>query len=134
MTTSSTTILLVEDNEDDVFIMKRALKKAGIVLPLQVVTDGQQALDYLGGKNGFADRSQFPLPGFVFLDLKLPNIHGFDVLAWIREHGLLESMRVIVLSSSAETKDVEKALSFGAHAYVVKPPEPTQLISLIKNS
>ena len=70
------TLLLVEDAEDDVLFMKRALKKAGITNPLQVVGDGQQAMDYLAGKGAFADRRQHPLPILMLLDLKLPQVPG----------------------------------------------------------
>ena len=73
-------ILLVEDNEDDVFFMRRALQKAGVDLPLQIVMDGQQALDYLEGKEAYGDRTRFPIPRLMFLDLKLPYVHGFGVL------------------------------------------------------
>ena len=71
------TILLVEDSEDDVFIMRHALKQAQVANPLQIVTTGQAALDYLSGANEYADRVKFPLPFIVFLDLKLPYVHGF---------------------------------------------------------
>jgi CheY-like chemotaxis protein len=85
MVTTNRSLLLVEDNEDDVFLMRRALQGAHVVNPLQVVEDGQEALDYLGGNGKFADRAQFPLPAVVFLDLKLPFMSGHDVLAWIRK-------------------------------------------------
>jgi CheY-like chemotaxis protein len=74
---SKPTLLLIEDNEDDVFLMRRALKKAEIQLPLQVVMDGQEALNYLSGDGPFADRAQHPVPSLIFLDLKLPYVHGF---------------------------------------------------------
>jgi CheY-like chemotaxis protein len=122
-----TTILLVEDNEDDVFIIKRALKLAQNTNPLQIVTDGQQALDYLAGAGEYADRQKFPLPFMVFLDLKLPYIHGFEVLAWMRLRPELSSLVVVVLTSSAETRDHEKAYALGARSYLVKPPTPQAL-------
>ena len=74
--TTRRAILLVEDNEDDVFLMKRALKSAGITNPLQVVEDGQRAVDYLAGKGQFSDREKYPFPAIMFLDLKLPMKHG----------------------------------------------------------
>lgn len=116
------TILLVEDSEDDVFIMKHALKQAQITNPLQTVTTGQAALDYLSGNNEYADRENYPLPFIMFLDLKLPYVHGFEVLAWMKLHHELSSIVVIVLTSSAEDKDHEKAYSLGARSYLVKPP------------
>ena len=81
----SATILLVEDNEDDVFLMKRAFKAAGILNPLFLVDDGQKAMDYLEGTGECADRTRHPLPSLIFLDLKLPFVRGLDVLAWLRQ-------------------------------------------------
>ncbi len=121
------TLLLVEDNEDDVFLMRRALRKANITLPLQVAMDGQEALDYLSGSGRFADRSQFPLPALVFLDLKLPYVHGFEVLAAIRQNEALRELPVIVLTSSPEERDRQQAQLLGAKAYFVKPPTGDQL-------
>ena len=79
------TLLIVEDEENDVFFLKDALRKAGILNPIQVVDDGRRALDYLSGTGKFADRKAYPLPAVVFLDLKLPQINGLGVLEWIRE-------------------------------------------------
>ena len=132
MTTTNRALLLVEDNEDDVFLMKRALKSARIVNPLLVVEDGQEALDYLGGAGKFADRDQYPLPVVVFLDLKLPFISGHEVLAWIRRQKQLESTVVIVLTSSNEASDLSRCYALGANSYLVKPPTPEQLDDLAK--
>lgn len=132
MTTTNRALLLVEDNEDDVFIMKRALKGARVANPLFVVEDGQQALDYLSGAGKFADREQYPLPAVVFLDLKLPLLSGHDVLAWIRRQRELESLVVIVLTSSNEPSDLNRCYALGANSYVVKPPTPEQLEELAK--
>jgi CheY-like chemotaxis protein len=116
------TILLIEDYGDDVFAMERALAEANITNPLQVVTDGQQALDYLSGTGQYANRTQYPLPFLVFLDLKLPFVDGFEILAWIRQEAALKSMIVIVLTGSAESRDQDKAYALGARSYLVKPP------------
>jgi CheY-like chemotaxis protein len=132
MTTTNRALLLVEDNEDDVFLMKRALKGARVVNPLFVAEDGQEAVDYLGGAGKFADRDQYPLPAVVFLDLKLPFISGHDVLAWIRRQRELESLVVIVLTSSNEPSDLNRCYALGANSYVVKPPTPEQLEEMAK--
>ena len=131
MTTSSA-ILLVEDNEDDVFPMKRALKNAGIKNPLRVAEDGQQAMDYLSGTGAYADRTQYPIPALVFLDLKLPMRKGLDVLAWIRKQPHLEGVVVVVLTSSNEPSDLKQSYRLGANSYVVKPPTASQLLDLAK--
>ena len=132
MTKTNRGLLLVEDNQDDVFLMKRALKAARVVNPLYVVEHGQEAVDYLGGAGKFSDRENYPLPAVVFLDLKLPFISGHDVLAWIRRQKQLESMVVVVLTSSNEASDLSRCYSLGANSYVVKPPTPEQLEELAK--
>lgn len=128
----SAPILLVEDNEDDIFLMKRALKNSGILNPLHVVEDGQEAIDYLEGTGNFTDRVAHPIPAIVFLDLKLPLKGGLDVLTWIRGKRELESLVVIVLTSSNEPYDIKAAYSLGANSYLVKPPTATQLLDLVK--
>jgi CheY-like chemotaxis protein len=115
-----------------VFLMKRALKGARVVNPLFVAEDGQEAVDYLGGAGKLADRDQYPLPAVVFLDLKLPFISGHDVLAWIRRQRELESLVVIVLTSSNEPSDLNRCYALGANSYVVKPPTPEQLEEMAK--
>ena len=125
------TILLVEDNEDDVFIMRLALKQAGVLNPLQVVTDGQLALDYLAGSGRYSDRARFPLPFIVFLDLKLPFVHGFEVLSWIGSQEFLKSITIIVLTGSDQEKDQQRADALGARAYLVKPPTAEKLLEVL---
>lgn len=125
-------ILLVEDDENDVFFMSRALADAAISNALHVATDGQQAIDYLSGAGDFSCRTKHPLPTLVFLDLKLPRKNGLDVLAWIRAQEFLEGMVVLVLSTSAEKCDIRQAYKRGANSFLVKPPTPTQLTSLLK--
>lgn len=132
MTTTQGALLLVEDNEDDVFLMRRALKGAHVINPLYVVEDGQEAVDYLSGAGKFADRNRYPLPAVVFLDLKLPYMSGHDVLAWIRRQKELDGLVVIVLTSSNEASDLSRCYALGANSYVVKPPTPTQLEELAK--
>jgi CheY-like chemotaxis protein len=127
------TILLVEDNDDDVFVFRRMLKKAQIANPLQVVTDGQQAVDYLSSAGLYDDRTLHPFPFIVFLDLKLPYLNGFDVLTWIRSRPELKSLIVVVLTSSAEEKDYQRAYTLGARSYLVKPPKPEMLHAVVKS-
>lgn len=124
------TILLIEDNEDDVFLMRRALQKAGIANPLQVTRDGQEAMDYLAGRGRFADRLVFPSPAFVFIDLKLPYVSGLQLLEWIRVELEPEPEHVFILTSSKETSDVRKAQELRVDAYLVKPPTAPQLLEL----
>lgn len=124
------TLMLVEDSEDDIFFMKRAMKGAGITNPLQVIEDGQVTIDYLAGTGQYADREQYPLPSLILLDLKLPQKSGLEVLKWIREQQALETIIVIVMTSSKEDTDVETAYRLGANSYLVKPPTAEKLLEL----
>ena len=126
------TVLLVEDNPDDVFLMRRVFKKTRIQARLLVVTDGKQAVSYLEGTGDYHDRQLHPLPDLVFLDLKLPFLHGFVVLAWIRKQAHLNDVHVIILTSSMEDQDREKAAALGA-PYLVKPPTPAMLLEAISS-
>lgn len=121
-------IALVEDNEDDVFFMRRALKGAGITAAVHVLTDGQQAIDYLTGN--FSAGTGRTMPSIVFLDLKLPYCTGFEVLESMRRSGTLEATQVVILTSSPEERDRKRARELGATAYLVKPPTPSMLKEL----
>ncbi|HZV33308.1 MAG TPA: response regulator [Verrucomicrobiae bacterium] len=120
-------ILLVEDDENDVFLMERALTKAKLAQPMHVAVNGREALDYLSGSGRFGDRSAHPLPNCVFLGLKLPYVHGFEVLEWMRNQSLLGNISVFVLTSSPEDRDRERAMQLGATEYLLKPPTPEML-------
>jgi CheY-like chemotaxis protein len=126
------TILIVEDTEDDVFFLKRALRDSKIDHPLSVVVDGQQAIDYLQGEKEYADRARYPLPFLILLDLKLPFIMGLDVLKWIRERPEFASTLVVVLTSSQHDRDMEETYRLGGDAYLIKPASPAKLLELVK--
>lgn len=115
-------ILVVEDNEDDAFFMKRALRTAAPAATCDFVADGQAALDYLRGNGSFLHRAGGTPPDVVFLDLKLPYLHGLDVLAAVRSAPPLTSLSVIILTSSGEERDRNAAAKLGVEAYLVKPP------------
>lgn len=124
-------ILLVEDDENDVLLMRRALQRARLANPLHVVTDGDDAIAYLSGKREFADRDMFPVPLLVLLDLKLPTRSGFEVIEWIRRQSDLRDLPVVVLTSSTEQPDVRKAYSLGANSYLVKPAHFEDLVQMM---
>jgi CheY-like chemotaxis protein len=126
-------ILLVEDDDDDVFLMEFALSKISDKPPMLRVANGQEALDYLQGLDKFADRAAYPLPTIIFLDLKLPFVHGFDVLKWIKSQPSLKDIHVTVITGSLEDVDREMALRLGANAFHSKPPE-TEFMRKIFNS
>lgn len=129
-------ILLVEDNPVDILLLRRAVGKAQITHPLQVVGDGEHAVNYLAGQDIYTDRQRYPLPLLILLDLKLPRRGGLDVLAWLREQPGLNRLPVVVLTSSNELSDVSRAYDLGANSYLVKPGAPdalTQLVEQIKH-
>jgi CheY-like chemotaxis protein len=126
------TILLVEDDENDVFFMKRAMKAAHILNPLQVASDGRQAIRYLEGAGEYNDRERFPLPKLILLDLKLPYVMGLEVLKWIREQPELNGIIVVIFSSSKMAEDVHTAYLLGANSYLVKPSDPQALTEKVK--
>lgn len=125
-------VLLVEDDENDVFFFQRAMKLAGWSEPVQVVRDGQQAIEYIKGTGNFAGREKFPIPNLILLDLKMPFLSGLEVLKWIRTESELRQLPVVMFTSSKEEVDLEQAYQLGANAYVVKPAGSDELLELVK--
>jgi CheY-like chemotaxis protein len=117
----SAPILLVEDNPDDVLLLERAFRSTSIPAPIRVVEHGGVAIDYLSGLGEFADRGAHPLPALMLLDLNMPRVSGFEVLAWLRGQPKLRRLPVIVLTSSAQDDDIGRAYDLGVNSYVVKP-------------
>jgi len=114
-------ILLAEDEEDYVLLIRRAFSQANIPYPLQVVWNGQEAISYLKGEGKYSNRDEYPLPDLLLLDLKMPRVNGFEVLQWIRSQPGLSSLRVLVLTSSDQIRDVNEAYKLGANSFLVKP-------------
>jgi CheY-like chemotaxis protein len=133
MSETNRTILLVEDDEDDVFTFRRSLKKAGIEIPLRLAKDGQQAIDMLAASGQPDDHGESPLPSIVFLDLKLPYHNGFEVLKWLRAQHHLEGTEVIILTGSDEPRDRELADALGARSYLVKPISSVELLEVLES-
>jgi len=126
------TILQVEDDPNDVYLFQHAMKKAGVTNPVQVASDGQQAIDYLQGAGKFADRAKYPFPCLVLLDLKLPYVMGLDVLKWIRQHPGT-ALTVLMLTASGEEADVVTAYRLGANGFLTKPSEAARLHDMVKS-
>lgn len=124
-------ILIAEDNEDDRFLLTEALRVAGVGHPVRFVEDGGQAVAYLSGTGGYADRTRYPPPGLVILDYKMPVKNGIEVLQWIRGSSL-RRLPVIILSASSLPEDVQRAYDLGVNSYLMKPSSIETLTAQIK--
>jgi CheY-like chemotaxis protein len=125
-------ILVAEDDHTDVLLLKRTFAKVAIPIRLHFVRDGQEAVDYLSGAAGFEDREQHPLPSLFLSDLKMPRLDGFQVLDWLRRQPGLRRIPMIILSSSSEPRDVNRAYDLGANSYLVKPHSAERLSELVQ--
>ncbi len=126
-------VLLAEDDPNEVFLLRRAFTEAGITNPLVVAHNGKEAIEYLRGKGEFADRQEHPEPCLLLLDLKMPGMDGFDVLAWIQAQPVLHlTLPVIVITDSYNNADMERALALGARSLFVKPFEHQQKVELLR--
>jgi CheY-like chemotaxis protein len=123
---------LVEDDENDVFFLQRAFKQASISNPLHRVRDGEEAITYLCGLEEFSDREKFPLPHLMLLDLKMPRKNGFEVISWVREQPGLRRLPIIVLTSSKEDPDINRAYELGVNTYLVKPAKFERLVEMMR--
>ena|SRR5436190_397734 len=123
-----TIILLVEDREDDILLMKRSFRSARISNPLFVVRDGEEARQYLSAEGRYSNRAEFPLPDIILLDLNMPGMDGFELLSWIRNHPDLHSLRVVILTSSDQDDDIEQACQLRANSFLTKPDSFQDLV------
>jgi len=114
-------VLVAEDREDDVFMLRRSFEHVGFDTPVQYVRDGEECIAYLAGKGRFANRDEYPLPGVLLLDLKMPRKNGFEVLEWIRNQPHLAQLRTIVLTTSEDVFEVNRAYKLGAASFLTKP-------------
>ena len=115
------TILLVDDSENDILLLRIAFAAAGIINPLQEARNGDEAVAYLQGEKPFSNRKKFPLPAIMLLDLNMPTRSGFEVLEWVRAQPGLKRLTVIILTASLRAEDVDRAFDLGANAFLVKP-------------
>ncbi len=126
-------ILLAEDDPNDVLSVQRAFQRNYVANPVQVVRDVEEALAYLSGQAPFADRERHPLPVLMLMDLKMPRKSGLEVLAWVRQQPGLKRLPIIVLTSSNQSPDINRAYELGANSYLVKPAGFDSLLDLVKN-
>ncbi len=128
---SSLNILLAEDNEDEVFLLQQAIKKAKVAICLHIVKDGLEAQSYLKGDGAYANREQYPFPDVLLLDLNMPRMNGFEVLKWIRGDKQCRGLVVHVLTASARETDVDRAHELGANSYIIKPARVEELVAFV---
>ncbi|HWD60826.1 MAG TPA: response regulator [Stellaceae bacterium] len=128
MISAEPTLLLVEDNPDDIELTRRAFARSNILSRIVVAQDGEEALDYLFGVGVHAGRDPFDLPHVVLLDLKLPKISGLDVLRRIRAEEATRHLPVIILTTSREERDIFSSYDLGANSYVRKPVDFAQFV------
>jgi CheY-like chemotaxis protein len=114
-------ILVAEDEDTDAFLLKRALRKAAVPCEVVIVRDGQEAVDYVSREGNYANRAAGPSPTLIILDLKMPRMNGFDVLAWLAVRPAFKNIPAVVLSSSSDEADIRRAQRLGAREYFVKP-------------
>lgn len=125
-------ILLAEDEEDYVLLIRKAFSEAQITSPIYTVATGKELMAYLRGEGKYASRDEYPLPDLLLLDIKLPGYTGLEVLQWIRSQPGLASLRVLVLTSSEEMKDINEAYRLGANSFLLKPYDFSDLVHLVK--
>lgn len=129
--TSALTIVLVEDNQDDVELTLTALEEYRLRNPVVVLRDGQDAVDYLFCEGDYAGQRN-ETPDLILLDLKLPKVDGLEILRMIKQDQRLKNIPVVVLTSSREEKDVIAGYNLGANSYIVKPVDFEQLVETVR--
>ena len=132
MVPKDTSILLAEDNENDIIMLRRAAHSARFNNPLSIVNDGAEVIAYLQGEGKYADRRRYPLPALLLLDLKMPRKNGFEVLQWLREQPQFTNLQVVVLSSSDEIRDINRAYELGANSFLVKPMFFSEFVGMLE--
>lgn len=123
-------VLAAEDEESDAYLLRLAFEKAKVPNPLVIVSDGQEAVNYLTGAGSYGVRAAHPLPGLITLDLKMPRMNGFDLLGWLRGRPELKDVPAVVISSSSDEADITQARSLGARDYFVKPLRLADFVEL----
>jgi len=125
-------VLLAEDREDDIFLIKQAFSRAGITNPLQVVQSGEETIAYLAGEGKYSNRAEYPLPALLLLDLKMPKANGFQVLEWLRQQPDFGRLSVAIMTSSDHDPHISRAYQLGADSYLRKPPDAMALLALVQ--
>ncbi len=129
---TSVPILIADDDAQDTMLVQMAAERAALGLRLETVRDGEEAINYLMGREPYADRQAHPFPKMMLLDLKMPRLNGFDVLDFVRRQPGLRQLPVVIFSSSDDPKDIRRAYDAGANSYLCKPHSNGDLSALLK--
>ena len=124
-------ILLAEDDENDIALLRLAIRRSSMSSFLHVVRDGEECIAYLEGVGKYANRNEYPLPALLLLDLNMPRKDGFEVLRWIRDHPDVNRLRVAVLTTSDHIYDVNRAYDLGANSFLVKTRQLEDFVAQI---
>ena len=125
-------LLLLEDSEEDIFLFRRAVAKAGRSVALQSVLNGTNAQQYLRGENNYSDRARNPMPSVIFSDLQLPGMGGLQFLEWLRGDPTFRVLPCVIFSGSANPSDVQTAYEFGVTSFIVKPIDFGEWVSRLE--
>jgi CheY-like chemotaxis protein len=125
-------VVYVEDDDNDVTLLRYAMRKAEINVPMSRLADGQAAIEYLSGHGKYRDREKYPLPDLMLLDIKMPVMDGLHVLKWVRAHPEFAGLVIIMMSSSDEAGDVRRAYERGANSDVVKSPDLQSQLKIVR--
>jgi CheY-like chemotaxis protein len=129
---NSVSILVADDDTQDTMLVQMAAKRASLNLRLESVKDGEEAINYLMGRDRYADRQAHPFPSLMLLDLKMPRLGGFDVLDFVRRQPGLRRLPIVIFSSSDDPKDIQRAYDAGANSYLCKPHSNDDLSALLR--
>lgn len=126
------TVLVVDSDPDQAHFTKLALQRVGVITPVQLASDGEEAIGYLSGKGTFQDRDDYPLPVLMLLELKLPRISGVGLLSWLREQPALRRLPVVVLTAPGCTADLNRAYELGCNSFLIKPNSFNSLLVMMQ--
>lgn len=130
MPASKKTLLYIDDNRDDLFLFQKACSQAAVRFHLESLESGKEAIEYVEGLGRFSDRSEFPIPNIVLLDLKMPPPDGFDILQWIRNESSCKRLTVCVFTSSFQYEDIQRAYAEQADCFLTKPATLERLMAI----
>jgi CheY-like chemotaxis protein len=125
-------VLLAEDNADDAIFIKRAIRKAGASVSLQIVGNGEEAVSYLLGEDSYSDRERYPFPALIVTNMKMPRMNGLELLTWIKQQPSLKHLPVLVMSSSEDADEMSKVAALGGSSYFVKTSSLGALTEVVK--